>query len=102
MNSKKFTASDVNAVAHLANIPVNDKEKETLAAGFNTVINVLDELKQIDVTGVEATHQVTGLSNVFREDEVDITRMFTQEQALSNAKRTHNGFFVVEQVLEQE
>ncbi len=102
MNKKAFTTSDVDKIARLANIPVTDEEKEDLARGFTTVVGVLEELKEIDVTDVHPTNQVTGLENVTREDEVDVTRMFTQEEALTNAKHTHNGFFVVDQVLDQE
>ncbi len=100
MKTTTFTASDVDSIAKLANIPVTPEEKKELAAGFNKVISVLDQLKTIDVKTVEPTHQVTGLENVTREDEVDVTRMFTQEQALANAPKKHNGFFVVDRVLE--
>lgn len=96
-----FTASDVDDISRLAHIPVTPDEKKELAAGFTKVLLVLDTLKNVDVKNTEPTSQVTGLENVTREDEVDVTRTFTQEQALSNAKRTHNGFFVVDQVLEQ-
>ncbi len=102
MKSMTITASEVDSIAKLAHIPVTPEEKKTLAGGFTKVIEVLDELKNVDVKGVEATNQVTGLENVTREDVVEPTRMFTQEQALANAPRKHNGFFVVDQVLEQE
>jgi len=45
--------------------------------------------------------QVTGLENATREDEVQEERMFTQEEALRNAPRTHNGYFVVDQILDK-
>ena len=93
---------DVNAIAKLARIPVTPHEEKTLAEGFKKVLSVLDELKRVDVVGVEATSQVTGLENVFRDDEIDVTRMFTQDKALANAPRKYNGFFVVDQVLDQE
>ncbi|MEK7458368.1 MAG: Asp-tRNA(Asn)/Glu-tRNA(Gln) amidotransferase subunit GatC, partial [Patescibacteria group bacterium] len=63
---------------------------------------VVDELKKVNTTNVEPTHQVSGLINVFRKDVVDMDRMFTQEQALANASQSHNGFFVVEQILDQD
>ena len=102
MKHSSFTASDVDAIAKLALIPVTEEEKEELASGFTEVIGVLDELKKVDVSGVEPTSQVTGLENVFREDEINGARMFTQDQALANAPRKHNGFFVVDQVLSDE
>lgn len=94
--------TDVDVIAKLAKIPVTDDEKKKLAVGFSTVIKVLDTLKSIDVSEVEPTNQVTGLENVMREDEVDATRTFTQEQALANAPRKHNGYFVADQVVDQE
>lgn len=99
MKTKKFTSQDVAKIAGLAHLPVTPKEEQTLSEGFNTTIEVVDQLFAVDVAHVESTSQVTGLTNVFREDSIDSTRMLTQEQALTNAKRTYNGFFVVDQIL---
>lgn len=100
--TKKFTSEDVHKIAKLANIPITTREEAPLADGFNTTMEVVDTLFSVDVTGVAPTSQVTGLENVFREDEVDAGRMFTQDQALANAPRTHNGFFAVDQILEDD
>jgi aspartyl-tRNA(Asn)/glutamyl-tRNA(Gln) amidotransferase subunit C len=99
---KDITKDTVDHIAKLAKIPVTEKEKEGLAIGFNKTLAVVDELFKVEVTGVEPTHQVTGLENVLREDGVDEEKIFTQEQALSNAKNKHNGYFVVEQILNQD
>ena len=96
-----FTADDVSHIADLANIPVTDEEKKALARGFTTTMAVVEDLKKADTSHVEPTHQVTGLTNVMREDVIDEKRMFSQDEALRNAKRTHNGFFVVKQVLDK-
>lgn len=98
MKNTTFTTEEVDAVSKLANIPVTGQEKKELAEGFTKVLAVLDELKDVDVHGMEPTNRVANAENVTREDEVDTTRMFTQEQALANAPKTHNGFFVVERV----
>lgn len=102
MKGKKLSSQDVKQIALLANIPITVEEEEKLAREFNTTLKVVDELFKVNVTEVEPAHQVTGLENVFREDEVDPERSFTQAQALQNAARTYNGFFVVDQVIEQE
>lgn len=99
---KTFTSSDVAKIATLANIPVTDAEKEALAQGFTTTITVVEKLNSLDTENVEPTHQVTGLANVTREDVVDESRMFSQEVALNNAKHTHEGYYVVDQILETE
>lgn len=102
MKQSKFTISDVQKIADLAHIPVTDDQAKDLATGFTTTMRIVDELADVDITNVEQTNQVTGLENVFRDDEIDTPRMFTQEQALANGKRTHNGFFVVDQVLDEK
>lgn len=102
--SKQKQSSPVNVgkIAKLANIPVSSREEASLAEGFNTTIKVVDTLFSVHVHGVIPTSQVTGLENVFREDEIDGQRQFTQDQALANAPRKHNGYFVVDQILEDD
>jgi aspartyl/glutamyl-tRNA(Asn/Gln) amidotransferase C subunit len=98
--ANSFTTSDVKHIASLANIPVTDAEAEKLSKEFSDTLIVVEEVNAVDVSNVSAVH-MTGLSNVLREDVVDTERMFTQEEALSNAPETHNGFFVVNQVIDQ-
>jgi aspartyl/glutamyl-tRNA(Asn/Gln) amidotransferase C subunit len=97
-----ITSSTVHHIAALANIPVSPDEEQKLAEGFTTTMDVVDQLKIADTSNTQPLHQVTGLLNVLREDEVDESRMFTQEQACMNAKQSHNGFIVVPQILDQE
>ena len=96
-----FTPADVSHIAALANIPVTDEEKKTLAQGFTKTISIVEKLNTLDVSKVDAKH-MTGLLNVLREDEVDEKRMFTQDQALANGSNTHNGYFVVDRIIEAE
>lgn len=91
----------VHHVAKLAQIPVTADEEKALEKAFDETLKVIDTLQELDVKNVEPTHQVTGLVNILREDVVDEVHMLTQTQALSNAKKTHNGFFVVNQLIDQ-
>ena len=97
-----FTVTQVHHIAQLANIPVSDDEATDLAKDFSQTLQVIEKLKSVDVTGVEPTHQVTGLDNVMRADEVETDRSFTQKEALANASKTHNGYFVVERIIDQD
>lgn len=99
--SSKITTTQVSHIADLANIPVTQAEASELAAGFDQTLETIKDLQSVDVSGVEPTHQVTGLENVLREDIVDDSRTFTQEEALANAKQTHQGFFVVPRVIKK-
>lgn len=102
MSNSIITTDTVKHIAELANIPITPDEGVKLAEGFNKTLAVVDELNEIDTQDIEPTHHVTGLENVFREDIVDSDRMFSQEEALQNAKDTHNGYFVIEQILEEK
>lgn len=97
-----FTQKQVEHVADLAHIPVTTNEAKQLAQDFSTTLDVISDLEKVDVAGIEPTHQVTGLSNVTREDTVDESRMFTQAQALANAPKQHDGFFVVPRIIDRE
>ncbi len=88
-------------MAKLANIPITETEAEELASAFSETLIVVDELQKLAVDNTEPTHQVTGLTNVTRDDVVDKEKMFTQEQALANASKTYQGFFVVPRILKK-
>jgi aspartyl-tRNA(Asn)/glutamyl-tRNA(Gln) amidotransferase subunit C len=92
----------VSHIAKLSNIPVTQDEANKLEKEFEDTLAVVGKLSDIDVKGIEPTFQVTGLENVMREDEVDENQMFSQIQALANARETFDGYFVVPQVLSQE
>ncbi len=92
----------VSHIAKLANIPITQAEEKSLEKAFDETLKVVDELKNVDVSTVQPTYQVTGSENILREDEVDEARMFTQAQALANAKKVHDGYFIVNQVIDAE
>ena len=97
-SSKDLTASDINHLAKLAHLPLSKKEAQELEKQVGVTVAYVSQLKSLSTKDIEETSQVTGLENVTRENEVDVSRMLTQEQALSNVKRTHTGFFVVDAV----
>ena len=99
---QKIDKQLVKHIAQLAQIPISSQEEEELANDFSATLAVVDQLQQIDTDGVELTHQVTGLKNITREDSINEKNMFTQKEALANASRTHDGFFVVERVIDAE
>lgn len=99
--SNTITTKQVHHIAKLANIPVNDDQAQKLATGFAETLQTIADLKKVDTSGVEPTHQVTGLENVLREDTIDPSRTFTQKEALANAKQTYQGFFVVPRVIKK-
>jgi len=96
------TPSEVKHIAKLAQIPVSDKEQYQFAKAFAETLTVVDELRELDTSKTPPTHQVTGLENVWREDTVDKEKMFSQQEALANGAKVHQGFFVVPRILEEK
>jgi aspartyl-tRNA(Asn)/glutamyl-tRNA(Gln) amidotransferase subunit C len=89
---------DVAYVARLARINLSNDEAKIFQKQLDKVLNYVEKLRQIDVTGVDTTVNGLPLFNVFRED---VPRdWLTADQALSNAPRQANGLFIVPKVVE--
>lgn len=97
-----FSTDLVEKIAGLANIPITAEEETKLATAFVETIDVIANLQELDTTAVEPTGHTTGSENVLRDDVVQEETMFSQEQALQNATRTHDGFFVVPRIINNE
>lgn len=93
---------DISKIAKLANLTITPNEESLFANQFSQTIDVVNQLNEIDTRGLPPTSQVTHLENVTRPDEVDKDRVLTQAEALSGARQTHKGFFVVKQILEKD
>lgn len=96
--SAKLTINEVRHVAELAKLRLTDEDVTKFQKQLTDIVDFVGKLKKINTENVEPTSQVTGLENVFREDEVKPS--LTQEEVLSNAKRKYNGYFVVDAIFE--
>ena len=96
------TIEEVKKIAKLANLTLSQDQESAFADQFTKTIAVVNELGDIDTQNVSQTYQVNGLHNVTREDIVDTARILPQSVATSQAKNTHNGFFVVNRVIDNE
>ncbi len=94
----KLTKDQVKHVAKLANLPLTDEEVTKFEGQLSETLDYVDQLNEIDTTGIEPTSQVTGLENVLREDETSAS--LSQDEVLQNTKSKHNGFFKVKAILE--
>jgi len=93
------TPEEVEKIAKLANIKLQVHEVELFASQFTETVDVINQLNEIDTSDAPTTYQVTGLSNITRDDVVDTSRVLPPEIALREAKLTHDGFFVVPRVI---
>jgi aspartyl-tRNA(Asn)/glutamyl-tRNA(Gln) amidotransferase subunit C len=100
MHTIVVTPEEVKKIAKLANLKLQDNEVELFADQFTKTIEVIIELNEIDTSKIAGTYQVNGLINVTREDEVDFSHVLPQKTALREAKNSHNGYFLVERVID--
>lgn len=85
-------------VAHLARIAVSEADLAPLAAELSAILGFMDQLREVDVNGVEAMTSVTPMALPWREDAV--TDGDIRDQVLANAPDPRAGFFTVPKVVE--
>ncbi len=102
MNQQSVTPEEVKKIAGLANLELQDNEVQLFAKQFSQTLEVVAELNKIDTSGIAATYQVNGLKNITRKDAVDNSSVLSQEDALREAKHTHNGYFVVGRTIDSD
>ena len=85
-------------VARLARIAVSDSEVESLRGELNTILGFVEQLNEVEVSGVEPMTAVTPMRMKQRSDTVtdggDPARVF------ANTPTREDGFFVVPKVVE--
>jgi len=96
----KLTEEQVKKVAHLARIGLTVKDIKLFGEQLSDILTYVEKLNKVDTSKVNITSQVTGLTNVFREDEASPS--FTAEDVLSNAPKKKNNLFVIPAVFDQE
>jgi aspartyl-tRNA(Asn)/glutamyl-tRNA(Gln) amidotransferase subunit C len=89
---------DVKYVARLARISLTPAEQEKLGAQLHDILDYIEKLKQLDVSGVEPTAHAVPMVNVTRADEVRPS--FSNEEALRNAPAKAGGLFIVPKIVE--
>lgn len=95
---KAITTDDVRHLAQLSNVQVSDEEIESLRDDLSNILDYINQLKDVDTTGVEPTYQVTGLENVTRDDDIDDGGV-TSDQLLALAPEQSEHSVKVPQVL---
>lgn len=102
MHTVTVSPEEVKKIGKLANLKLQDNEVQLFAEQFTKTVKVINELDEIDTSNTKGTSEVNGLSNVTREDEIDMKRVLPKEVALREAKKTHNGFFVVDRLVDSD
>lgn len=93
-----ITNDDVRHLAQLSSLQMSYAEVESLRADIEKIINYINQLDKLDTDGVEPTYQVTGLQNVWRDDEI-IDSSVSRQQLLALAAEQSDNCVKVPKVL---
>lgn len=96
----KLSAEEIKHIANLARLELSEAELEKYGSQLSAVLEYIDQLAEVDVNGVEPTAQVTGLTNVWREDEARDWDEAEREAALKEAPELEEHQIKVKRVLE--
>ena len=88
----------VRHIARLARIAVSDAEVEALAPELSNILGWIEQLGEVDVTGVEPMTAV--IPNQLRLRDDVVTEGDIREDILANAPAAEHGFFAVPKVIE--
>jgi aspartyl-tRNA(Asn)/glutamyl-tRNA(Gln) amidotransferase subunit C len=91
-------AQIVRRIAHLARIGVQESEIPHLQDELNAMLAFVEQLKEVDVEGVEPMTSVTPMAMKKRADVVNDGEI--ADDIVKNAPETQDHFFLVPKVVE--
>jgi aspartyl-tRNA(Asn)/glutamyl-tRNA(Gln) amidotransferase subunit C len=89
---------NIDRVAELARIALTPAEKAEYSAQLGEVLKHIEQLKQVDVTGVEPSAHAFPVENVWADDVVQAA--LTAKAALQNAPSQRDNMVAVPKVVE--
>jgi len=90
--------STVKKVAGLARIAISDAEADALVPELNNILGWIEQLQEVDTSGIAPMTAVIPNTLRLREDEV--TDGDIRDKVLANAPQAEHGFFAVPKVIE--
>ncbi len=93
----EISQETVRHVAKLARLSLSPEEEALLGQQLGQILGYVDQLNELDTTGLEPTSHSIPLKNVLRADEPRPS--LSREDLLANAPQTEDGMFRVPKIL---
>ena len=94
-----ITDADVRKLAKLAALHIPEADLPRRVKELDAIVGYVDQLSQVDTTGIAPIANVAGLDTRGRPDVP--SAMFTPAQALANAPQRNEVAFLVPKVVER-
>jgi aspartyl-tRNA(Asn)/glutamyl-tRNA(Gln) amidotransferase subunit C len=91
-----ISRQEVDHVARLARLHFEEQELARLQPELGQIIEYVQQLSELDLSGLEVTSHAVALKNVLRPDEP--IPGLTQEEATANGPHVERGQFVVPKI----
>lgn len=86
-------------LAELARVELTPEENVKYQKDLEEVLSYIDQLNEVDVTGVEPMNGCTELTNIFREDEPQKDAL--RGQGIGNFPQSQDGYLKVPPVFDK-
>jgi aspartyl-tRNA(Asn)/glutamyl-tRNA(Gln) amidotransferase subunit C len=97
--STEFTVRDVERIARLARLALTADEKTLFTRQLADMLAYVEQLREVDTSGVVATSHAVTASSTLREDEVRPSLARDEALAAAPAADRSAGLFKVPRVL---
>ena len=78
--SMSYKLIDVNHIATLARLNLDDSEKTQLEKDLVKILEYINQLNQLNTKNVEPTSHILPIQNVFREDDINQEKLGDKNQ----------------------
>lgn len=89
---------DIETIAHLARLQLSPAEQQEALKSINNILVLINQMQEIDTSGVVPLAHAYDASQRCREDKV--TETDQRDLLLAGAPSTANGLFLVPKVIE--
>ncbi len=94
----KIDQQALHKIAHLSRLEITPAEAPALIQSLESVLSWMEQLEEIDTTGVAPLTHISSEINVMREDVV--VQHLSREKGLLNAPSKDDTYFKVPKVIE--
>ena len=95
-----LSANEVLHIAKLARLGLTPKEVEKFRGELSLILDYIEKLKEVDISGIEPTSHSVTVENVTREDEINREQRAKNKELLDLAPETKNGHLKVNTIIQ--
>ena len=93
-----FNEQTIKTISNLARLRLPKEDEEKFIKDLDSILSWVEELKEVDITGIEPLVSVSPRENAIREDKV--TDGGLQTELMANAPESVQGFYEVPRMVE--